>query len=320
MKSSHRILVSLLLFLVIGCALGYLLGTRGIPFVGRFTQWSIGQYEGQSPFQLSSHTTENPILTIDDVTDVRADFVADPFVLRTDDRWYLFFELLNGRTGHGDIAVASSLDLNTWNYEGLVLDEPFHLSFPHIFHAGDEILMVPETGEANQIRLYRAENFPNDWVFERELLSGYHVDPVVFRHDGLWWIYSCTSPNNDVLRLYYSDDLNGDWIEHPESPIVAHDPSMARPAGAVLFHDGVLYRFAQDDSHAYGRQVRAFRVLELTRDTYAEEETALPALQPSGRGWNSEGMHHVSFTRKEDGTWVAIVDGWTLARKFGLQF
>ena len=69
---------------------------------------------------------------------------------------------------------------------------------------------------------------------------------------------------NDLLRLYYANDLMGPWIEHPKSPIVAGDANIARPGGRVVVFDGRIVRYTQDDDPTYGNQVRAFEITELT--------------------------------------------------------
>jgi len=37
---------------------------------------------------------DRPVLTAADIPDVSADFVADPFLLQRDGRWFLFFEIM----------------------------------------------------------------------------------------------------------------------------------------------------------------------------------------------------------------------------------
>ncbi|HET9363828.1 MAG TPA: hypothetical protein VFP71_02460, partial [Candidatus Angelobacter sp.] len=53
--------------------------------------WSIGIYAGKSPLQLSP-AARNPVISAGDVSDVSARFVADPFMLRVDGLWHMFFE------------------------------------------------------------------------------------------------------------------------------------------------------------------------------------------------------------------------------------
>src|SRR5215472_2490567 len=65
--------------------------------------WSIGIYTGNSPLHLSPAPSGlTPVLTAADVTDVPGAFVADPFLVRDDGEWFMFFEMLSSETGRGE--------------------------------------------------------------------------------------------------------------------------------------------------------------------------------------------------------------------------
>ena len=278
--------------------------------------WSIGIYTGDSPFQLRAPSHKpNPVMTAADVTDIAAEFVADPFMLHHDRRWYMFFEVLDRELQLGVIALATSDDGFAWSYEQVVIEEPFHLSYPYVFEWQGEHYMIPETLGASAVCLYKADDFPTRWSLRHRLIEGAHADPSVVRFDDLWWLFSCTQPyGHDILRLYFARDLEGPWKEHPRSPIVTNDKSRARPAGRILEVGGEVIRFAQDCVPDYGTCVRAFVIKELTRETYVEvEHPNSPVLSGSGEGWNAMGMHHVDAHRQYDGNrgWIACVDGRT---------
>src|SRR6185436_5246805 len=80
--------------------------------------WSIGVFGGESPLRLrADKALAAPAITRDDLTDISAAFIADPFLARSDDGWYLFFEALNRANDRGEIGVATSRDLASWKYE-----------------------------------------------------------------------------------------------------------------------------------------------------------------------------------------------------------
>ena len=295
---------------------------RGIPFVEQRGQWSIGIYVGEDPFALAPpQEISNPVLKAENVTDVPAEFVADPFMIRENSTWYMFFEVMNANTGQGDIGLATSSDGLRWTYERIVLDEPFHLSYPQVFKWQDQIYMVPESHEAYSVRLYRALDFPREWAFVGILLEGRYVDPSLFHYGDKWWLFAETNPirgKNDTLRLYYSDSLTGTWAEHPESPIIMGDANIARPGGRVILFDGQVVRYAQDDAPTYGNQVRAFVLDVLTTTEYREHQDAEnPVLRNSSSGWNADGMHHIDPHRLDDNNWIAVVDGLQNVRVIG---
>ncbi len=72
------------------------------------------------------------MLTFRDVTDAPAWFVADPFMIRRNDQWAMYFEVFRADTRRGEIGLATSRDGRTWAYREIVLREPFHLSFPRL--------------------------------------------------------------------------------------------------------------------------------------------------------------------------------------------
>lgn len=278
--------------------------------------WSIGIYEGESPLRLRPpEGVNNPILSCRDVADVRASFVADPFMIRVGDDWLMFFEVMNREARRGEIGLAASGDGVRWTYRQIVLREPYHLSYPHVFGWRDEYYMIPEAVQSNSVRLYRATRFPTEWAFVTTLLEGVYADPSVFRFDGRWWMFACSTPyGHDTLRLYFADDLAGAWTEHPSSPIVSGNARTARPGGRVLVMGDRVVRFSQDCYALYGNSVRAFEISELTTAGYREREAgAGPILAASGAGWNGAGMHHVDAHLKRDGQWIACVDGLGLA-------
>lgn len=274
--------------------------------------WSIGLYRGESPLALSPQSNSaNPIMTREWVTDVCASFVADPFFIHHGGAWHLFFEILNQHRQLGEIGYASSPNATQWTYQGVVLREAFHLSYPMVFEHAGQIYMVPETLGAGAVRLYRAAPFPTHWEPVADLITGTLADPTPFQFGGRWWMFGCAAPHtHDHLSLFHANHLLGPWHQHPASPIITGDNSRARPAGRVVTLNGVPYRFAQDCGQRYGGAVRAFAITQLTSDAYHEQEcTTNPILRAAGTEWNGKGMHHIDAQQQASGHWIAVVDG-----------
>lgn len=276
------------------------------------SNWSIGIYAGESPLRLRpAEGVVNPVLTRDDITDVNARFVADPFMLRVDGTWHMFFEVMRATGRVGAIGHATSPDGLIWRYSRIVLEETFHLSYPCVFEADGEYYLVPESHQAGAIRLYRAERFPYGWSLVTTLLDGEWVEPTLFRRDGCWWMLAATPARRAMsLHLFGARELTGRWREHPASPLVRDDAGAARPAGRVVMFNGALLRFAQDCSRRYGERVRAFEIVELTARSYHEQpvEGGLVPGTSAGR-WNSARMHHVDPHQLGEGRWLCCVDG-----------
>jgi hypothetical protein len=272
--------------------------------------WSISVYGASDPLALRPHPSSKhqPLIAAAAVTDVAADFVADPFMIRHGSRWCMFFEVLESSSRRGVIALANSEDGLAWRYEKVVLREPFHLSYPYVFEWQAEFYMIPETSQASSIRLYRAVEFPQRWQFVCELMQGKFWDPSVIYRDGLWWLFVMSGKAS--LSLYYASDLRGPWLDHPQNPLVKECRSSARPGGRLIVRAGKVVRFAQDGERTYGGALRAFEVDELTTVSYREHERPeSPVLGASGSGWNATGMHHADPHQIREGQWIACVDG-----------
>ena len=326
-KSESDKIGTIKIFLLLGllvaggiCAFAYLRRGNGIPFISRPQIFSIGLYSGPSILELSPYTdAANPIMSAEKITDVSADFVADPFVIEHDGTWFMFFEVLLRETYEGDIGLAKSIDGLKWEYVGIVLDEHFHLSYPNVFKWRDEFYMIPESNRAESIRLYKAESFPSKWSFQHSLVTGRFVDPTIFYYENQWWMFA-SEISSATLRLFHSNELEGPWEEHVKSPVVENDANIARCAGRILEYEGKLLRFAQDCEPVYGGQVRVFEITELSTESYEEKEINDNLLScEGGSRWNEDGMHHVSYI-KIDNIWFAYVDGWRWKLRFGLEY
>lgn len=148
----------------------------------------------------------------------------------------MFFEVMNSKTGYGDIGHAISTDVVNWTYKQIVLDEPFHLSYPYVFEWKNQYYMIPESREANSIRIYKETKFPIEWSYAGDLLEGDFADPSLCYFKGMWWIFAETNPiGHDTLSLYYADSLIGPYTENPYSPIIMGDANIARPGVEFLY-------------------------------------------------------------------------------------
>lgn len=273
-------------------------------------RWSIGIVTGDSPLLLTEDPSHpNPRFTWRDIPAPHTTFVADPFLVRENGRWYLFFESFNTERNKGEVGVAESDDLINWKFITTALSEPFHLSYPFVFKVGKHYYMIPETKESGEVRLYKAVDFPRSWKFEKALLHGEYVDSSPIWHNGHWYLFTCRSPYTGAL--FYAPSLHGPWKEHPKSPLSIDAPASARPGGRPLHYRGKILRFVQNNTGGYGKRVRAFVVDKLSPKTFHESPVSNAAglFEPHGAHWAWNGMHHLAPVKLPNGRWVATVDG-----------
>jgi CelD/BcsL family acetyltransferase involved in cellulose biosynthesis len=209
------------------------------------------------------------------VTAARGEHYADPFVFEDGGDVYVFFERFDERARRASIAF-TRLDTgaNALAPPESVLRRDYHVSYPFLFRHGHDIFMIPESLERQAVDLYRAVDFPAQWVLEDCLLDGVCAVDATLLEEGsrLWLFVGVAEPGasvNDELHLYSSTTLAGPWAPHPENPIVS-DVRSARPAGRIFHHHGHLIRPAQDCSRGYGTAVVLNRIDVLTTAAYAE--------------------------------------------------
>ncbi|MCK6445175.1 MAG: hypothetical protein L6Q99_02175 [Planctomycetes bacterium] len=228
----------------------------------------------------------------------RGHFFADPFLGAHAGRECLFFEDYETSSGLGRI---SAVELGSDGAPGpvfRVLERPHHLSYPFVFEHAGCAYMIPETHESRRIELWRADEFPTRWTFERVLVDGLKaVDATWFERDGRYWLFACVAgehtPQSEELHAFWSERPFGPWRPHAANPIV-DDPCGARPAGRPFVSGGRFVRPAQDVTGEYGSRIVFQELVELTPTTYVER--TLGSFDANGP-LASLGTHH--FDRSE---------------------
>ena len=195
--------------------------------------WSIKVFRSDSFISSApeNQVLEVPSLQASDITDVPAEFVADPFIIHHNHAYFLFFEILNKATGLGEIGVATSADGTTWKYDQVVLREKYHLSYPQVFIHNNEHYMLPETSAAGQVILYKAKNFPCEWEVSHTMIEGKYLDPSVVYMNDKWWMFA--GDQSADLHIFHSETLEGPWLKHPQSPVVRNNDSISRSGGRL---------------------------------------------------------------------------------------
>lgn len=225
----------------------------------------------------------------------KGSFIADPFAIRVNGSHFVFVEEYGYSTRKGVIA-AYKLDSAGAERIGIVLEEPWHLSFPFLFQHAGNIYMVPESMADRSIKLYRAEQFPSQWSLAKVIMADtVAADTLIFEHGRKWWMLTTIrgqggAANDAELHAFHSDDPLGKWTPHLLNPVVM-DASKGRNGGLLRDDAGQLYRVAQRHAFtAYGVGVALYRIDDLTSDTY--QETFLQNVEPNFFHGIS-GSHHL---------------------------
>ncbi|MGG7157903.1 glucosamine inositolphosphorylceramide transferase family protein [Clostridium perfringens] len=255
------------------------------------------------------------VLSNKDVTDTKAVFLADPFVIKKNNIWYLFFEVYEKKNKKGVIGLATSYNLKEWKYEKIILEEDFHLSYPYVIEEDGDIYMVPETGESGYIKIYKAIEFPYKWECVKNIVKGKYWDSSLFKFNNKWWMLSQTqTPQIDSLALFSCDSLLGEWKECEVSTIITKNKSISRPGGRVIINGNKIIRFAQDYSKYYGERVKAIEIKKLNENKYEENELGIVIDRDNtSNTWNKDGMHTIEIIKNKNDYFI-IADGFYYKR------
>ncbi len=232
-------------------------------------------------------------------------YYADPFVIEVDGVHHLLCEEYDYTLGRAVISATVVSRHGVPQTPRVVLERPYHLSYPFVFRHAGEIWMIPESSAARTVELYRADRFPDRWVLESVLLRDVNAgDATILRHDGRWWMFAGTSAwqssSWDALSLFHAPDLLGPWSPHPRNPVLI-DARSARPAGAVFSHGGALWRPAQDCSAGYGSALSLCRIDRLDPEDYGQ---TLHAVIRPGPAWPGRGLHTLNWAAG-----LEVIDG-----------
>ncbi len=241
-------------------------------------------------------------------------FWADPFVLKRNDRYYIFVEefIIKAKKAHITLLEIDEHGSLLQNIK--IIDRPYHMSYPYVFEWEDNYYMIPEIGKSNSIDLFRCSDFPLKWDFEMKLMENIRAkDTTLFRYNHKWWLFTAVSnspnnPNFNELYLFYTDNfLKGKWIPHPFNPVVSDDKT-ARPAGRIFMIEGRIFRPSQDCSGRYGKAFNINEITCLSESSYEEQlVTKVNATWEAGL----KGTHTFNFDQN-----FVIIDAYRYKKRF----
>lgn len=175
----------------------------------------------------------------------------------------------------------------------LPLGEGRHASFPMAVQLEGRWLGLAETAALRTCVLHEIDA-GGHWQPLATLLPGMAAaDPALFMWEGRYWL-ACTDVDQgamDNLCLYHADRPEGPWQPHANNPVKV-DVTGARMAGALFWHQGQLYRPAQNCLGSYGASVVLQRVLRCSPTEFEEEPVR--QLKPDRSGPCPHGLHTVN--------------------------
>lgn len=232
------------------------------------------------------------------------EFIADPFIEAVDSNKV---EMLAERFDHdrkrGYIVRVREGKHGELSMETL-LEASGHLSYPYLIRHGGVKYIIPESSSAREVALYRMDEGGGRFTRVATLVKDFAaLDATVIQHEGRWWMFATDAegPKDANLHLWHAEELQGPWHPHALNPVKL-DVRSSRPAGTPFYHEGTLYRPAQNCSVTYGGSTTINRVLRLTTTEFEEE--VVRDLRHDPKGEYKLGFHTLAA-----GEGFTVVDG-----------
>lgn len=177
---------------------------------------------------------------------------ADPFLIEHNGRTYIFAEVFDYFKRRGRIGYTYIED-GKWQPWKIVIDEPFHMSYPNVFKHKGNIYMIPETSADRTLRLYKAECFPEQWelikILDHEVAF---VDTTLF--SGETGICAITSEISDYPKqVDFILEFDDEWNITSKTVIQEKRTEFSRCAGHVISLPKSNIRVSQNCDGHYGK-------------------------------------------------------------------
>ena len=201
---------------------------------------------------------------------------ADPFLVNN----FVFAEVM--KKGKGIIGVADSRE-EVLNFVP-VLEEKFHLSYPHVFSHSGTWYMIPEAYQSNSIILYRAKEFPYKWEKVDKIVDIDGIDSTTFKLEGKWYMFTTSNKTKENMILTTDNFPLGPWRVVKSNPL----PKGYRGGGQILYYgDDTIIPLQPPTTilHGYGWKLELYKIgSDLTM------KHIMTLYPPKGAG----GVHHLS--------------------------
>lgn len=243
---------------------------------------------------------------------------ADPFLAEAGEDAYVFFEAFDRLKRKGVIGYRKINSSRVGKIK-IVIEEPFHLSYPYIYEESGSWYIIPESRDARQIIRYRAKEFPDVWEVEKILADNMPVvDTTVLSGSG------------DSLQLV---TYLFEWFNKGELLVLqlkagyqeiqyrfADLDGRKRPAGKICRMGSSRYRPSQLCTSSYGEAIIFNKIVDSNGDGYKETEYKTISVSEISldRRAKISGVH----TYNSSDNWEVIdveIRGFSILRLLGLM-
>lgn len=213
---------------------------------------------------------------------------ADPFPFKNVDNDLLIYEKVNRLTNKGRIKINDKKN----DTEKLIINKPFHLSFPIIFSNETECFLICESAENNSTIIWKIEdNFQKFTEYSK--IDEKLIDPIIFYKNGIYFLIACKRVKDQEYKMFLSsskDLINWNVINKQNIDVVnGHE----RNAGNIVIYQENLYRLSQINTPLYGSGIRINKILNITTNAYSEK--FVKEIKIKNKLKNVNGFHTLNF-------------------------
>ena len=207
-------------------------------------------------------------------------FMADPFIFHCKGTNWIFYETVGPECVDSGLKgkIGCLKDCGGhWENVGVVLDLPWHLSYPQVFEEEGHVYMIPEQSALGQgdVSIYEAVDFPHKWIKRKTLIAKSFADSTLLVHNGHYYLACYMIPPHESAELWHAPALMGPWTRHPASGNILQDAKYRRCGGRFLSENGQIYRVAQDCEGGYGIRLYKIPIRKISSTEYEEGEPEL---------------------------------------------
>lgn len=202
----------------------------------------------------------------------RHHWFADPFVVENNGEIYVFCEGYDNIFSKGSIYCIPICRDET---PCKIIENRYHMSYPHVFKFGDSYYMIPESAENHTLDLYQCTDFPFVWHKERTLIENFTcVDTNVLIKDKYIYLITLCLDNEEKGELVV---FQYNFHNPPKELFrMKNRDNCQRNAGGCFFHKGDIIRPCQNNKIKYGESI-VFKKVVVSNEKY--EETPLSELK-----------------------------------------
>jgi hypothetical protein len=287
------------------------------PFVGVLNEtggWTVGLcivQDGETELDVLDKVRRNDFIFVPNNLAATGDsimFQADPFLFLYESKIYLFVET---KPMEGDAYICAyrvSDNLDTVQFLGTALKEPFHLSYPQVERFGKKILMVPETQGGDSSFLYEAVDFPLGWRRIGAMLPQRIKDPTIFQMDSVSGYVFYNYRARLFKQRYCVTDAGFELYPGRE---YIRTGTVARPGGRPFPYAGKHILPIQDCGRGYGSALYGYPMDDEGKIIPLDTCELLLTASETHKEFRA-GMHHISSLRLEGNRTIVAFDGHSL--------